>query len=98
MVALLLSQGAGEYAETCLLFILSILRDERGANAGNPGQPGRGLLLLNRTRQSVSEALGLIASGTSRLSRRSWQACSRHSCPALRVKLLFLLCVSLVFD
>jgi hypothetical protein len=63
MVALLLSQGAGEYAETCLLFILSILRDERGAGAGNPGQPGRGLLLLNRTRQSLSEALGLMASG-----------------------------------
>lgn len=61
IVSLLLMQGAGQYVETCLLFVLAILRNERGA--GNPGQQGQSLLLLGRTRVGLSEALGMLASG-----------------------------------
>jgi hypothetical protein len=54
-VSLLLLQGQGQYSEACLLFILAILREGRGAGAGT------GSTLLARTKDSLVDALGVVA-------------------------------------
>jgi hypothetical protein len=54
-VSLLLLQGQGQYSEACLLFILAILREGRGAGGGT------GSTLLARTKESLVDALGVVA-------------------------------------
>ncbi len=57
MVSLVLLQGAGPHTETCLLFILAVLRDTRVAD-----KPSSATVLLGRTKHALSEALTLLSS------------------------------------
>ena len=62
MVSLILMQGAGQYTEICLLFILAVLRDSRVAE-----KPSSVSVLLGRTKHALSEALHLLSSKANQL-------------------------------
>ena len=58
MVSLILLQGSGQFTETCLLFILAVLRDPRIAES----KTAHAAILLGRTKHALTEALTLLAS------------------------------------
>ena len=67
MVSLILLQGSGPYTETCLLFILSVLRDSRISGSSSNSSSNSVNVLLGRTKHALTEALLLLSSKANQL-------------------------------